>query len=242
MEADRRGGLFAACADASNDIIGILADRAARRRRSLGQSPGDGAAMEADRFDGLLAARADAGNDVVGVFADGVARRRRSSGKSLGDEIAMEADRFDSLLATRADAGDDVVGVFTNGAARRGRSLGQPMGDQSPWTRIRSAACSPLALMRAAISSEAPATAFALPPKSRQVDRRLSSPWKQIAAAACSPLALDAGDDVVRIFGDGAARRFGSVRELVGDQSPCTRIASTVCAPLALTRPTTSSA
>src|ERR1700720_606931 len=30
MEANRRGGLFAACADAGDDIIGILVDRAAR--------------------------------------------------------------------------------------------------------------------------------------------------------------------------------------------------------------------
>ena len=54
MEPNRRGGLFAACADAGDDIIGILADRAARCRRSLDQSPGDRVAVEANRRGGLL--------------------------------------------------------------------------------------------------------------------------------------------------------------------------------------------
>ena len=68
MEADRLDGLFAACADAGDDVVRVLADGAARRRRGVGESISDEFAMEADRLDGLLAACADAGDDVVRVL------------------------------------------------------------------------------------------------------------------------------------------------------------------------------
>ncbi len=71
MEADRLDGLFAACADASDDLVRVFADGAARRGRSLGEPIGDRVAMEADCCDGLFAARAHAGDDVVRVLADG---------------------------------------------------------------------------------------------------------------------------------------------------------------------------
>ena len=65
MEADRLDGLFAACADASDDLVRVLCRGAARRRRSLGESIGDRVAMEADRLDRLFAACADASGDLV---------------------------------------------------------------------------------------------------------------------------------------------------------------------------------
>ena len=85
MEADRFDGLFAACADAGDDVVRVFSDRAARCGRRLGKSTGDRVAMEADRFDGLFAACADAGDDVVGVLADGATRRRRSLGELIDD-------------------------------------------------------------------------------------------------------------------------------------------------------------
>ena len=56
MGADRLDGLFAACADASDDLVRVFCRGAARRRRSLGESIGDRVAMEANRRGGLFAA------------------------------------------------------------------------------------------------------------------------------------------------------------------------------------------
>ena len=76
MIADRRDGLFAACADAGDHVVRVFADGAARRRRGFGEPIGDRIAMDADRRDGLFAACADAGDDVVSILADGAARGR----------------------------------------------------------------------------------------------------------------------------------------------------------------------
>ena len=76
METDRFDGLFAARADAGDDIVDIFADCATRRGRGLGESSSNRIAMEADCLGGLFAARADAGNDIVHVLADGAPRRR----------------------------------------------------------------------------------------------------------------------------------------------------------------------
>ena len=56
MEADRFDRLFAARADAGDDVVRVLADGAARGLGRLGESIGDRIAMEADRFDRLFAA------------------------------------------------------------------------------------------------------------------------------------------------------------------------------------------
>ncbi len=85
MEADRLRGLFAACADASDDFVRVLGCGAARRLGSLGESIGYRVAMEADRFDGVFAARADAGRDLVRDLRDSAARRRGSLGKPIRD-------------------------------------------------------------------------------------------------------------------------------------------------------------
>ena len=87
MEADRVDGLFAACADAGDDVVGVVADRAARRGGSLGKSSGDRIAMHADRFGGLFATGADASGDLVRDFRDCAARCRGSLGKSIGDRV-----------------------------------------------------------------------------------------------------------------------------------------------------------
>ena len=41
MEANRRGGLFAACADTGDDVVHVFSDRAARRGRRFDKSTGD---------------------------------------------------------------------------------------------------------------------------------------------------------------------------------------------------------
>ena len=79
MEADRLDGLFAARADAGDDLVRVVGDGAARRRRGLGESAGDRIALDADRLDGLRAACADASDDLVRDLRDGAARCRRVS-------------------------------------------------------------------------------------------------------------------------------------------------------------------
>jgi hypothetical protein len=85
MEADRLHGLFAACADARDDLVRVLGYGAARGFGSLGESIGYRVAMEADRFDGVFAARADASRDLVRDLRDSAARRCGSLGKPIGD-------------------------------------------------------------------------------------------------------------------------------------------------------------
>ena len=41
METDRFDGLFAACADTGDDVVGVFSDRAARCGRRFGKSVGD---------------------------------------------------------------------------------------------------------------------------------------------------------------------------------------------------------
>ena len=202
MEADRLDGLFAARADAGDDVVRVFADGAARRLGGLGESIGDRIAMEADRFDRLFAARADAGDDVVRVLADGAARRRRGLGESVGDRVAMEADRLDGLFAACADASDDLVRELGDGAAGRRGSLGKSIGDRVAMEADRRdglfAACADAATTSSAYS----ATALRVP-EAWEVDQRRSpwsgSPRRPVRRFRCT------GDDVVRVFGDGAA-------------------------------------
>ncbi len=79
MEADRLGGLFAACADPSDKVVRVFGDGATRSRRRLGEAAGDGVAVEADRLGRLFAARADPSDKVIRVFGDGAARSRPKS-------------------------------------------------------------------------------------------------------------------------------------------------------------------
>ena len=76
MNTDRRDSVFAAGADAGDDVRGVFADGVARGRRTLGEAIGDRVAMIADGRSGLFAASADAGDHVVRVFGGGAARSR----------------------------------------------------------------------------------------------------------------------------------------------------------------------
>ena len=179
---------------------------------------GDGFALGADRLDDLRAARVDSADDLVRIGVDGAARRRRGLGKPIGDRVAVEPDRLDGLFAACADAGDDLVRVLGRGAARRLEVSASRSATESPWKRIASTACSPLALMRATTSSAYAPTALRA---------RLGGPCESIGDrvameadrfdglfAACA----DAGDDVVRVLADGAARGLGGLGESVGDR------------------------
>ena len=75
MGADRRGGLFTACADPGDNVVRVFADGVSCGFRGVGESISDGFAMIADRRDRLLAALAHAGDDVVSVFDYSVSRR-----------------------------------------------------------------------------------------------------------------------------------------------------------------------
>ena len=85
MEADRLSGLFAACADASDDFVSMLGRGATRRLGTLGESIGYRVAMEANRFDGVFATGADARRDLVLDFGDSAARSRGSLNKPIRD-------------------------------------------------------------------------------------------------------------------------------------------------------------
>ena len=138
----------------SDDLVRILGDGAARRSRGLGKAIGDRVAMEADRLDSLFAACADPSDDLVRVLGDGAAGRRGGLGKPVDDRVAVEADRLDSLFAACADPGDDLVRVIGDGAARRlGGAATSWSATNSPWARIASTVCSPLALTRPTTSS-----------------------------------------------------------------------------------------
>ena len=180
----------------------VLFNRIARRRRGRGKLVDDGVAVEADRLGGLFAARGDPGDKVVCVLGDRATRSRRRLGEAAGDGVAVEADRLGGLFTACAYSGDDLVRVFCDSVARSRRSLGKAPATESPWKRIASAVCSPLALTRATTSSAYSATAL------RAVRRSLGEPiGDQVAVetdclgglfAACA----HSGNDPIRILAD----------------------------------------
>ncbi len=141
------------------------------------------------------------------------------SSKSIGDGIAMEADRLDGLFAARGDTCDDLVDVFCDGAACRRRKPGTSrLATVSPWKRIASAACSPLALTRATTSSDVFRDGAACRRGS------LGQPIGDGVAMEADRLGglfaarADASDDLVRVFGDGAAGRGGGLGQPLDDR------------------------
>ena len=141
-------------------------------------------------------------------------------GESIGDQIAMEADRFDGLFAACADARDDRRPSTSATALRAAAEVSASRSAmESPWKRIAATACSPLALTRATTSSAYSPTALRV--GGRGLGKLLRDSIRHgsgLLAAACSPLALTRATTSFVVFGDSAACRLGSVRELVGDR------------------------
>ena len=88
----------------------------------------------------------------------------------------------------------------------------------SPWKRIASTACAPLAPTRRRPRPHNRRRRCASPPRPARAGRRPNSPWARIASTVCAPLALDAADDLVRVGGDGAAHHGRRSGKLGGDR------------------------
>ena len=203
LGADRGDGLRAARADPADDVVRIRVDGAARRRGSLGEPIGDRVAMEADRLDGLFAACADASHDssMLGCASpptSSVGDSRHGSGSPRPVRRCADAGR---LVCIR-----DALRAAAEPASRSAM--------ESPWKRIPSTACSPLALTRATTSSAYSAAALRAASEAWESRSATDSPWKRIAVDGLFAACADARDDVVRVFADGAARRRRGLRRV----------------------------
>ena len=136
MVADCCCGLFAACADASDDVVRIFGDSAACRVGSVRELVGDRIALCADRVDGLRPACADAADNLVRVSGDSGAHRGRRAGKlsrdrhavrvdglgglreARGDGVAMDSERLCGFAGAGGDAAYDGVRMSGDGVAR----------------------------------------------------------------------------------------------------------------------------
>ena len=216
MEADRLDGLFAACADASDDLAHVISDGVARRRRRLREPIGDGVAMEPDRSTAcsplaLMRATTSSTYSATALRFDAEVSESRSAMESPWKRIASTA--CSPLALTRATTSSAYSATAFAPQPTLSESIGDRVAVETDRLNGLFAACADAATTSSACS----AAALRVVADVSEARSTTVSPWRADRLNGLFAACADAGDDPVRVFGDCVARRRRGLCELVSD-------------------------